>query len=138
MYKGSLFDRLMSKNFSANCSSYEDSLCESIASNISLIFSTNIGSSQSASDYGRPDLDDVNLNINETLSLIERRSYECLKKFEPRLLNVNIIISKERLSFNEMSILIEAFIKVNGKNKEINFNAVLTKSGKVKVERYGI
>jgi len=138
MYKGSLFDRLMSKSASANCSSYEDSLCESISSNISLIFSTNTGSSQSASDYGRPDLDDVNLNINETLSLIKQRTYQCLRKFEPRLLDVNIIISKERLTFNEMSILIEAFIKVDGKNKEINFNAVLTKSGGVKVEKYGV
>lgn len=138
MYKGSLFDRLMSKSASANCSTYEDSLCESIASNISLIFATNIGSSQSASDYGRPDLDDVNLNLNETLNMIRKRSYECLKKFEPRLLNANIVISKDRLNINEMSILIEAFIKVNGKTKEVNFNAVLTRGGGVKVEKDGI
>lgn len=132
MYKGSLFDRLMSKNVYA--SSYEDSLYESIASNISLIFSTNSGSSESAATYGRPDLEHVNLTINETINLIEIKSLECIQKFEPRLFDASVFVDKEKLKKNEMNILIEAFIRVNGKNKKVNFNANLLRNGGVKVK----
>ena len=138
MYKGSLFEKLMNTNKLHSSSSYEEALCRSIASNLSSLFSTNIGNSESAKDYGKPDLDNEHLNKNDSLKIIEIKTKESILKFEPRLTNPSVLIDEDTLEMNEMKILVEAFIQIEGKLKRINFNADLLKNGGVKVNKYAI
>lgn len=140
MYKGSLFERLtpLEQKGKKTFDTYEESLYNSIAFNLSRIFSTNAGSSEIARDYGRPDLDNMHLNLNDSIHIIEKRSQECIKKYEPRLFHNTVKVNEQRLSYNEMSIFIEAFVKVNGKTKRLHFKADLFKTGGVRVYKDGI
>lgn len=138
MYPGSLFERLAPKESKESFDTFEEALYSSIATNLSQIFSTNAGSSESAIDYGRPDLDNSTLSKNDSLESIERNSEICIKKYEPRLFKSKVHINKERLHFNEMNIFIEGFIHLNGKIKKIHYKADLLKSGGVKVYKDGI
>lgn len=138
MYKGSLLERLTSTSIDKDFKSYEESLYFSIASNLSKIFSSNAGSSEIALDYGRPDLDNMHLNMNDSIKIIEKRSKSCINIYEPRLHKCKVDVSKDRLIFNEMRVLIEGFVYVNGIPKRVTFNADLLKSGGVKVYQDGI
>ena len=138
MLKGSLFERLTPEQNSDVLSKNEDTLYTSIALNLSRIFSTNAGSAEIALDYGRPDLDNMQLTVNESLIAIEKKSRLTVEKYEPRLYNINVEMKKKDLQRNEMSILIEGYVKINNEMKKMSFHANLFKNGGVKVDKYGI
>lgn len=138
MYKGSLFERLNKDLENKEFSSYEESLYTSIANNITRILSTNAGSTQTASDYGMPDLNNINLSMKDLMETIETLSEKSIRKYEPRLLHTQVYISREKLLYNEMNIFIEGYVVVNNESKRINFKANLLKNGKVKIFKNGI
>ncbi|QFR48934.1 type VI secretion system baseplate subunit TssE [Sulfurimonas lithotrophica] len=138
MFKGSLFERLTPEQHIDVQGEGEDILYKSIALNISRILSTNAGSAEIALDYGRPDLDNMNLTVNESINAIEQNSRLTIMKYEPRLCNVNVSMDKKNLQRNEMSIYIEGFVNINKELKKISFRANLFKNGGVKVYKYGI
>ena len=139
MYKGSLFERLtpIENNFSL-LNSYEEGLYTSIAQNLSRIFSTNAGNAESALEYGSPDLDNIHLNLNESVKNIETRCLEAVKQYEPRLKKCKLEINKNRLKFNEMLIVIEGSVLINGKSENMIFKANLLESGGIKVYVSGV
>lgn len=137
-YKGSLFERL-NRDFNSNqYESKEEALYASIANNLSRIFSTNAGSCEIADDYGRPDLNNINLSMKDSIEKIEYFCELCIKKYEPRLYRTKVGVSRERLDRNQMNIFIEGFFIVDGVSKKINFKADLLKNGKVKIYKDGI
>lgn len=138
MYKGSLFERLTPQDHKKVYASDEEALYTSIALNLSRIFSTNAGSSEIGLHYGRPDLDNVNLNLNESLNEIEQNSKLTIDNNEPRLYKVNVSVNKEHLRKNEMSISIEGYVRINKKMRKMSFKANLFKNGGVKIQKYGI
>ena len=138
MYKGSLFERLTPHAQTMTFGSDEEALYTSIALNLSRIFSTNAGSSEIALDYGRPDLDNISFNLNESINAIEHNSKLTIDKYEPRLSKVYVSVNKEHLRKNQMSIFIEGYVKVNKKMKKMSFKADLFKNGGVKVHTHGI
>ncbi|WP_345980440.1 type VI secretion system baseplate subunit TssE [Sulfurimonas sp. HSL3-2] len=138
MYKGSLFERLTPQAQTVKYGSEEEALYTSIALNLSRIFSSNAGSAEIALDYGRPDLDNISFNLNESINAIEHNSKLTIDKYEPRLSKVHVSVNKEHLQKNEMSIFIEGSVKINKKMKKISFKADLFKSGGVKVHTHGI
>ncbi|WP_419766770.1 type VI secretion system baseplate subunit TssE [Arcobacter sp.] len=138
MYSGSLFERL-SSNFNPNDYDNEDeAIYASIANNLSKIFSTNAGSSEISKDYGRPDLNNIDFSMNDSIEIIEKSSELCIKKYEPRLYKAKVAVSKQKLILNEMNIYIEGHVFINGKSKRINYRADLLKNGKVKIYKDGI
>lgn len=137
-FKGSLFERLTTQLDYSQFSSAEEALYASIANNLSRIFSTNAGSCEIATDYGRPDLNNINLSMKDSIERIEYFCERCIKKFEPRLHKTRVAVSKERLAVNQMNIYIEGYLVINGKSKKINFKADLLKNGKVKIYKDGI
>lgn len=138
MYKGSLFERLMPSEKNNVYKGDEESLYTSIALNLSRIFSTNAGSSEIALDYGRPDLDNINLNLNESINEIEKNSKSTIDNYEPRLHKVSVSVNKEHLRKNEMSIFIDGYVKIDKNMKKMSFKANLFKNGGVKIQKYGI
>lgn len=128
MYKGSLFERLSQEFNEKEYKSNEEAIYASIANNLSRIFSTNAGSAEIAKDYGRPDLNNINLSMKDSIELIERHSEVCIRKYEPRLYKTKVGgVSREKLTLNHMNIFIEGYLVVNGKSKKINFKADLLK-----------
>ncbi|WP_044415534.1 type VI secretion system baseplate subunit TssE [Halarcobacter anaerophilus] len=137
-FKGSLFERLTSDFDYNQYENIEEAIYASIANNLSRIFSTNAGSCEIATDYGRPDLNNINLSMKDSIERIEYFCELCIKKFEPRLYKTRVAVSRQRLAVNQMNIYIEGYLVVNGKSKRINFKADLLKNGKVKIYKDGI
>ncbi|AXX87130.1 type VI secretion system baseplate subunit TssE [Malaciobacter marinus] len=133
MYKGSLFERLSSSFDDKQFDSKEEALYASIANNLSRIFSTNAGSAEISKDYGKVDLNNINLSMNDSIEFIEKSSQNAIKKFEPRLYKTKVGILRENLSFNEMTILIQGYLVINGRSKKVSYRANLLKNGKVKI-----
>jgi len=138
MYKGSLFERLSSDFNHKQFDTSEEAVYASVANNLSKIFSTNAGSCEISKDYGRPDLNNINLSMKDSIERIEHFCEICIKKYEPRLYKTKVGVSREKLSLNQMNIFIEGYLIVNGKSRKINFKADLLKNGKVKIYKDGI
>lgn len=139
MYKGSLLERLSSFDF--NHKDYDNNIevyYASIANNLSKIFSTNAGSCETVKDYGRPDLNNINLSMKDSIERIEYFCEMCIKKYEPRLFKTMVSISKQSLTVNQMNVLIDGYLLINGKNEKVSFKADLLKNGKVKIYKDGI
>ena len=138
MYKGSLFERLSSDFKENQYESNEEAVYASVANNLSRIFSTNAGSSETVKDYGRPDLNNLDLSMKDSIERIEDFCEINIKKYEPRLYKTKVGVSIEKLNLNQMNIYIEGYLLVDGKSKKINFKADLLKNGKVKIYKDGI
>ncbi|OCL96688.1 25-like lysozyme [Aliarcobacter thereius] len=128
MYRGSLFERL-SPNEYENIKG-QDAIYKSIANNLSKIFSTNAGSAQILKDYGKPDLNNINLSMNDSIEKLEQECEICINKYEPRLLRARVRVNNGSLQANKMEIIIEGVLKKSGQNFEnIMFKANLLGSG---------
>lgn len=137
-FKGSLFERLNSDFNHELYETNEEAIYASVANNLSRIFSTNAGSCEISLIYGRPDLNNLNLSMKESIERIEIFCENGVKEFEPRLLNAKVIVLKDSLSLNQMNILIEGYLVLDKKGKRVNFKADLLKNGKVKIYKDGI
>jgi len=133
MYKGSIFERLNGSLNAGEDASMEEALYQSVANNLSRIFSTNAGSAQTVKDYGRPDLNNAEMSMKESIESIEISSELCIRKYEPRLFKTRVGVSKDALNVNQMNVHIEGFLQINGQSQKIHYRADLLSNGKVKV-----
>lgn len=133
MYNGSLFERLNRSLVVSQTTSNNEALYKSVANNLSRIFSTNAGSSETVEDYGRPDLNNSEMSMKESIESIERSSEQCIRKYEPRLFKTRVEVSKDDLNINQMSVHIEGYLQIKGKSQKIYYRADLLSNGKVKV-----
>lgn len=134
MFKGSLFERLSPTEYQTVNSL--ESYYGSIANNLSRIFSTNAGSAQILNDYGRPDLNNINLSMKDSIEKLEIDCEKCINNYEPRLFKVKVRIDKESLKMNKMDIVIDGYLKVSKQKMEsIIFKANLLSNGKTKIYR---
>jgi len=133
MYKGSIFERLNGGLGASVGASTEEALYKSVANNLSRIFSTNAGSAQTAVDYGRPDLNNAEMSMKDSIESIEVSSEICIRKYEPRLFKTRVAVSQDQLNVNQMSVHIEGFLQINGRSQKIHYRADLLSNGKVKV-----
>lgn len=134
-YKGSLFERLSPPSRHIHASKDEEAIYQSVANNLSRIFSTNAGSAETVHDYGRPDLNNLHMSQKDSIEMIEKSAEICIRKYEPRLFNARIGISREQLHINEMNVHIEGFLNLNRVTKKVTFKANLLGNGAVKVFR---
>ena len=133
MYKGSLFEKLHSGLKVNTGASDEDALYQSVANNLSRIFSTNAGSAETVEDYGRPDLNNAQMSMKESIESIENNSEISIRKYEPRLHKTRVAVSRDMLDVNQINVHIEGLIQINGKSQRIHYRADLLSNGKVKV-----
>ncbi|WP_457743611.1 type VI secretion system baseplate subunit TssE [Sulfurimonas sp.] len=133
MYKGSLFERLHSDIQIDAGLSAKDALYQSVANNLSRIFSTNAGSAETVEDYGRPDLNNAQMSMKESIESIEQSSEISIKKYEPRLHKTRVEVSRDMLEVNQINVHIEGLININGRSQRIYYRADLLSNGKVKV-----
>lgn len=133
MYKGSICERLNGGLTSFSFANDAEALYQSIANNLTKIFSTNAGSASTVMDYGKPDLNNIHLSLKDSLELIEESCEMNIRKYEPRLHDVQVYIEKDDLKNNNMLLQIKGMLVVDGQREYREYKADLMSSGKVKI-----
>ncbi len=88
-----------------------------------VFFHTNAGSCEIATDYGRPDLNNINLSMKDSIERIEYFCELCIKKFEPRLYKTRVAVSKQRLAVNQMNIYNRGIFACKRKKQKNKFQS---------------
>jgi len=134
MYEGSLFEKLTG-SLSSVKNNQEDALYRSIANNLTNIFVTNIGSSESSYMYGKPELDNKNLSLNETISNINTTLTELILEYEPRLYDVTIKTIPDTHNVSKINVSIAGYMKAHGNKYNTEYFAYIYGDGNIKVKR---
>jgi len=134
MYEGSLFEKL-SRELSAVKYSDKEALYISVANNLSNIFSTNVGSSPSSPDYGKPELNDINLGLEESLFSISENFKKSILKYEPRLHDVTVKAFADPKNLSKIYITIVGFLNVNHQDHRVIYKAYISGDGHIEVKK---
>ena len=134
MYEGSLFEKLTG-SLSSIAYNDEESLYLSIANNLSYIFSTNVGSSESCMDYGKPELNDINLSLQESLSNINDIFTTSILKYEPRLYEVTVKSMAGAYNLSKIHITIKGYMRANNQDHKVEYTAVIVSDGIIEVKK---
>ncbi len=134
MYEGSLFEKL-GGTFSDIKFKDEETLYLSIANNLSNIFATNVGSVLTCPDYGKPELNDTNLTLEESLEKINKSLSASILKYEPRLHDVSVKAVTSRYNLSKIFISISGVIEVNSQSRRVEYEAFISGDGFIEVKR---
>ena len=132
MFEGSLFEKLTG-SLSEIKHNEEDALYTSIANNLSNIFSTNVGSAEACMDYGKPELNDINLGVEESLSNINVVFTDSILKYEPRLYDVSVKSSTSVQNLSKIHITIKGYMRSNDEEHKVEYTAVIINDGIIEV-----
>src|SRR6186997_3398854 len=130
---GSLFERLGGDADKRVGWSREVSAMASVAAHLAKMLSTRLGSVQTLSDYGLPDLNDMRLSLHDSLSQARRAIEHFIEAYEPRLRDVRVISLPRDDDQLRLTFRIEALLEVEGLKQQVAFAAKLDGSGQVKV-----
>ena len=134
MYEGSLFEKLTGEYIHISHDEKE-SLYLSIANNLAYIFTTNSGSAEACLDYGKPELNDMNLSLEASLSNINTVFTDSILKYEPRLYDVNVKSSSGALNLSKIHITIIGYMRANNEDHRVEYTAVILNDGIVEVKK---
>jgi type VI secretion system protein len=130
---GSLFERLNGDAQKRVGSRHERCVVASVAAHLAKMLSTRLGSVQTLSDYGLPDLNDMRLSLHDSLSQARRAIEHFIEAYEPRLRDVRVISLPRDDDQLRLTFRIEALLEVEGLKQQVAFAAKLDGSGQVKV-----
>lgn len=133
MKKGSLFERLTEK-YSSSKMDEDEILYQSITNNLANIFAANVGNSQTVQDYGKVDLNNMDLNPKNSQKFIEKKLLESILKYEKRLIESSVVVVENQYDVSKMYIHIYGVIIVKGKQLKVAFKAQIHGDGRIKVE----
>jgi type VI secretion system protein len=132
MFEGSLFEKLTHALDDIKHSD-EEALYVSIANNLSNIFSTNVGSSEACTDYGKPELNDINLSLEESLTNISDSFTKSILKYEPRLHSVAVKATTNIHNLSKIHISITGFMQANNQDHHVEYTAFISGDGIIEV-----
>ncbi len=135
MYRGSLFERLKGTFADLNIDE-ERVLYQSVANNLKNIFLTYSGSSESALDYGKIDLNNMDLTPLNSRKKIERELEKSISLYEKRLSSVFVSIIENQYNISTIRINIEGVISINGEYTKVIYKASIYGNGYIKVKAY--
>ena len=130
---GSLFERLNGDADKRIGWSREVSAMASVAAHLGKMLSTRAGSVQTLPDYGLPDLNDMRLNLHDSLAQARQAIESFIACYEPRLSQVQVKPLAKGDSELKLSFSIEGWLQVEGFKRHVGFTAELNGSGKVTV-----
>ena len=134
MFEGSLFEKL-TRELTDIKHNEEEALYLSIANNLSNIFSTNVGSSEACIDYGKPELNDINLSLEESLTNINEIFTTSILKYEPRLHNVNVQATSNSNNLSKIHISITGYMQANNQDHRVEYAAFISGDGMIEVRK---
>ena len=130
---GSLFERLNGDAQKRVGLRHERCVVASVAAHLAKMLSTRLGSVQTLSDYGLPDLNDMRLSLHDSLSQARLAIETFIEAYEPRLSNVRVISLPRDHDQLRLAFSIEGLLEVEGFKRQVSFSARLDGSGQVKV-----
>ncbi|MEE4070080.1 type VI secretion system baseplate subunit TssE [Pseudomonas viridiflava] len=130
----SLFERLAGVSEKRLGSNLEAQLVTSVARHLSRMLSTRAGSVQTLPDYGLPDLNDLRFSLNDVMRNSRAVIEDFICAYEPRLMNVRVVAKPRDDDALELIFDIQAFLNVDGVNRDVLFQAVLNGRGRVDVK----
>lgn len=134
MFEGSLFEKLVGVLEDVKHND-EEAIYQSIANNLSNIFSTNVGSSEACMDYGKPELNDINLGLEESLTHIKETFKKSILKYEPRLYSVEVNATSNANNLSKIYISITGIIHANNQDHQVEYSAFIVGDGIIEVRK---
>lgn len=134
MSRGSLFERLRG-TYSKTSISDDEVLYSSIVNNLSNLLSSNIGNAQTVPNYGKVDLNNIDLSPTASQKHIESELRDSINIFEKRLINVKVSVLKNRYDVSTMSIFIDGQFSIKGEMFDITIKAKIHGDGSIKVQK---
>jgi len=134
MLGGSLFERLRGTYHKSNISDNEV-LYSSIVNNLSNLLSSNTGNAQTVPNYGKLDLNNIDLSPIASQRQIEDELVKSINLFEKRLVNVHVSIVKHRYEVSTMSVFIDGQFQLRGEMFDITIKAKIHGDGSIKVQK---
>jgi len=134
MLGGSLFERLRGTYHKNNISDNEV-LYSSIVNNLSNLLSSNTGNAQTVPNYGKLDLNNIDLSPIASQRQIEDELVKSINLFEKRLVNVHVSIVKHRYEVSTMSVFIDGQFQLRGEMFDITIKAKIHGDGSIKVQK---
>ena len=134
MLRGSLFERLRG-TYSKSSISDDEILYSSIVNNLSNLLSSNIGNAQTVPNYGKVDLNNIDLSPTASQQYIEGELIKSINLFEQRLVNVKVSVLKNRYDVSTMSIFIDGQFSIKGEIFDITIKAKIHGDGSIKVQK---
>ena len=134
MLKGSLFERLRG-TYDKVSTSDDEILYSSIVNNLSNLLSSNIGNAQTVPNYGKVDLNNIDLSPTASQSFIEDELVKSINLFEKRLKKVKVTVLKNRYDVSTMSIYIDGQFSIKGEIFDITIKAKIHGDGSIKVQK---
>ena len=132
MFEGSLFEKLTGELDDVKHDD-ENALYVSIANNLSNIFSTNVGNSEACQHYGKPELNDINLGLEESLGNISKSFKESIMEYEPRLQNVSVKAATNAYNLSKIHITITGYMQANDQSMRVEYMAYISGDGLIEV-----
>jgi len=134
MQRGSLFERLRG-TYNPNIMSEDEILYQSIVNNLSNLLSSNIGNAQTVPNYGKVDLNNIDLSPTASKRFIESELKHSINTFEQRLLNVEVSVIQNRYDVSTMSVFIDGSFSLKGELFDITIKAKIHGDGSIKVQK---
>lgn len=134
MYEGSLFEKL-TNIFADQKHNDKEVLYHSIANNLSNIFSTNTGSSLACENYGKPELNDINLSLEESLADISDKFSSSILVYEPRLQDISVKAVSRASNLSKIDIYITGYMQMNHQNHKVQYRAYISGDGIIEVHK---
>jgi len=134
MQRGSLFERLRG-TYNINTMSADEILYSSIVNNLSNLLSSNIGNAQTVPNYGKVDLNNIDLSPTASQKHIEKELLTSINLFEKRLVNVKVSVLKNRYDVSTMSIFIDGQFSIKGELFDITIKAKIHGDGSIKIQK---
>ena len=134
MLRGSLFERLRG-TYDKVSTSDDEILYSSIVNNLSNLLSSNMGNAQTVPNYGKVDLNNIDLSPTASQKHIEKELLKSINLFEKRLVNVKVSVLKNRYDVSTMSIFIDGQFSIRGQLFDITIKAKIHGDGSIKVQK---
>lgn len=134
MLRGSLFERLRG-TYDKVSTSDDEILYSSIVNNLSNLLSSNMGNAQTVPNYGKVDLNNIDLSPTASQKHIEKELLKSINLFEKRLVNVKVSVLKNRYDVSTMSIFIDGQFSIKGELFDITVKAKIHGDGSIKVQK---
>lgn len=118
----SLFDRIRGEGQSPSPRSEIDELVESVKRQLEQILNSRPGNCRSAPDLGVMDLNDATQGSADIKGRIRDAIRQCIRRYEPRIIHVDVRSPDHQASPLEMSFQVTAHVKLEHIEQVTSFN----------------
>ncbi|PJG57725.1 type VI secretion system baseplate subunit TssE [Aeromonas cavernicola] len=118
----SLFDRIRGEGVTRSPQTEVEDLIDSVKRQLEQILNTRPGNCRSAPDLGVVDLNDANQGSADIKGRIREAIRQCIRRYEPRIIHVEVTSADYQTSPLEMSFQVKAHVRLDHIEQVTSFN----------------